>query len=324
MRTRFSSLFSSIVLLAISASPLACFAETAFDRQDDPAVATSSIVTPPIIVEAPEPRYVAPTLRDRIGRIWAPVLINGQGPYRLVLDTGANSAALIPSVADSLGIAVDDSKQVQLHGVTGSAVVPMVDIESMEVGDLLIEGATVPVVADVFGGAEGVLGNKGLSDKRIYIDFRNDLIRIERSRDQSMPRGFIRLPLKVTDGRLLSFEMKIGSIRTTAILDTGAQTTIGNHRLREALLRRIREGKEQSIIGVTLDVAMGRSIPVPPIDLGGVTVRNMHVTFGDMYIFDQWEMTEKPALLIGMDVIGTLDTLIIDYGKGELYMRTRG
>ena len=32
-----------------------------------------------VVVSAPEPRYVAPTTRDRIGRIWAPVLINGKG-----------------------------------------------------------------------------------------------------------------------------------------------------------------------------------------------------------------------------------------------------
>ncbi|MGH8223690.1 MAG: peptidase A2A, partial [Woeseiaceae bacterium] len=49
---------------------------------------------PPVFLEelavtAPEPRFVAPTRRDKIGRIWAPVLINGQGPFRLVLDTGA-------------------------------------------------------------------------------------------------------------------------------------------------------------------------------------------------------------------------------------------
>jgi hypothetical protein len=31
-----------------------------------------------IMVEAPEPRYVSPTRRDQIGRIWAPVMINGR------------------------------------------------------------------------------------------------------------------------------------------------------------------------------------------------------------------------------------------------------
>ena len=41
-----------------------------------------------MVISAPEPRYVSPTRRDRIGRIWAPVFINDQGPFRLVLDTG--------------------------------------------------------------------------------------------------------------------------------------------------------------------------------------------------------------------------------------------
>src|SRR4026209_2311683 len=56
-----------------------------------------------VIVAAPEPRYVAPTLRDRIGRVWAPVYINGQGPLRLVLDTGASSSAVTALAAERLG-----------------------------------------------------------------------------------------------------------------------------------------------------------------------------------------------------------------------------
>ena len=49
-----------------------------------------------VVVEAPQPRYVAPTLRDSIGRIWAPVFINGKGPFRLVLDTGASAPHSCP------------------------------------------------------------------------------------------------------------------------------------------------------------------------------------------------------------------------------------
>ena len=60
-----------------------------------------------IVVEAPEPRFVAPTRRDRIGRIWAPVLINGKGPFSLVLDTGANRSAVNANVAQILGLVPD-------------------------------------------------------------------------------------------------------------------------------------------------------------------------------------------------------------------------
>jgi len=280
-------------------------------------------ITPPVIVEGADPMYVAPTLRDRIGRIWAPVLINGQGPFRLVLDTGANSSALLPSVAQALGIPLHESKKVQLHGVTGTAIVPIVVVDSLEVGDLFLDGERLPIVADVFGGAQGILGGKGFQDKRIFIDFGNDQIRISRSRGQAAPLGYSTMPIKVTNGQLLMMDIRIGSVRAKAVLDTGAQQTIGNTALLEALVRRGREATDQAIIGVTMDIAHGKSIPVPPIALGGIEVRNMRVTFGDMYIFEQWKMTREPAMLIGMDVIGTLDTLIIDYKMRELQMRAR-
>ncbi|MEA3176106.1 MAG: gag-polyprotein putative aspartyl protease, partial [Gammaproteobacteria bacterium] len=62
-----------------------------------------------IMVEAREPRYVSPTRRDEIGRIWAPVVINGRGPFRLVLDTGASHSAITALVALALGIPTDQS-----------------------------------------------------------------------------------------------------------------------------------------------------------------------------------------------------------------------
>ncbi|HMA11418.1 MAG TPA: retropepsin-like aspartic protease, partial [Steroidobacteraceae bacterium] len=89
-----------------------------------------------IVVQAPEPRYVAPTNRDRIGRVWVPVYINEQGPFRLVLDSGATRSALTPKVASRLGLPLDKSPPVMLRGVTGSAVAPTVRVDSISVGDL--------------------------------------------------------------------------------------------------------------------------------------------------------------------------------------------
>jgi hypothetical protein len=57
--------------------------------------------------------------------------------------------------------------------------------------------------------------------------------------------------------------------------------------------------------------------------MGDLTVSGLRVTFGDIYIFDAWKMTEDPAILIGMDIIGLLDTLIIDYKRRELHLRPR-
>ncbi len=137
---------------------------------------------PEVTVSAPQPRYVAPTQRDRIGRIWAPVFLDGQGPFRLVLDTGANRSAIIGRVADQLGYRGRTDRQVRVRGVTGTAIVPVARVGRMEIGDLLLAPVELPIVLDVFGGADGVLGNEGLLDKRIVIDFRHDSITVKRSR----------------------------------------------------------------------------------------------------------------------------------------------
>jgi predicted aspartyl protease len=276
-----------------------------------------------VLVEAPEPRYVAPTLRDRIGRVWVPVMINGQGPFRLVLDTGATSSAIVKSVADRLGLAIDPETAVRLQGATGEARVPYVVADQMEVGDLLISQTKLPIVPDVFGGAEGVLGMRGLSDKRIHIDFRNDLIEINYARGKTRPTDMSIVKFDVARGRLTAFTVVVGGVRTKAIIDTGAQRTVGNNRLRELLLLRQRKTEDADVIGVTLDVTQGESIRVPPIALGNVQVRNLRITFGEMPIFAYWQLTREPALLIGMDIIGTLETFIIDYRRREIYLRAR-
>jgi hypothetical protein len=105
-----------------------------------------------VVVSAPEPRYVAPNTRDSIGRIWAPVLINGKGPYRLVLDTGASRSAVTQRVVDDAGLPLR-AKPVKLRGVTGAAIVAAVRADTLAFGDLVVENAIMPVVADAFGGA---------------------------------------------------------------------------------------------------------------------------------------------------------------------------
>ena len=115
-----------------------------------------------IMVEAPEPRYVSPTRRDQIGRIWAPVMINGHGPFRLVLDTGASHSAVTSLVALALGIPTDQSPPVILRGVTGFATVPTIHVNTLTVGDLSVDSPVLPIVPDALGGAQGILGGEGL------------------------------------------------------------------------------------------------------------------------------------------------------------------
>jgi len=276
-----------------------------------------------VMVEAPEPRYVAPTMRDQIGRIWAPVRINGRGPFRLVLDTGASSSGVTAMVALALGLSTTDSPAVLLRGVTGEARVPTIRVDTLSVGDVAVDSPLLPIVPDAMGGAEGILGSEGLTNKRIFIDFRHDRITIAYSRGERAGFDFARIPFHSLRGQLIVVDAKVGQVRVKAIIDTGGQTTVANLALRDALGHRAGRGRPDQIIGATMVAEDGEIIATPAIELGTIKMLDPGITFADLYIFKQWKLTGEPAILIGMDALGVLDALVIDYRQHELHMRTQ-
>jgi predicted aspartyl protease len=276
-----------------------------------------------VIAEAQEPRFVAPTRRDKIGRIWAPVLINGRGPFRLVLDTGASRSAITARVAQDLGITPDPTRPVILRGVTGNMMVPTVSVESFAVGDVILTPATLPILADALGGADGVLGTEGFAGKRLYIDFRRDLITITNSRGERPRADFVAVPLERSPNGLLTIRAQVAGVRVQAIIDTGGQATIGNDALRAELVRHRAQGISSSVTDVTDTTQDGESFPSPPINFGSIQIQGARITYGDMHIFAHWHLTHEPALLIGMDVLGLLEVFIIDYRRHELQLRMR-
>ena len=224
-----------------------------------------------------------------------------------------------------MGIKPDESYPVRLRAVTGSATVPTIHVDTLEVGDLQVSDSRLPILADALGGADGILGNEGMADRRVYIDFRHDLIIISRSHGRPAAAGFMTVPFQLERGRLLVTDVQLGWVHAKAIIDTGGQITVANLALRDALMRR--NSKEHfsvdQIEGVTNDIQDGEGRRAPPIRFGPIEIHTKRMTFADMRIFEYWKMTKEPSVLIGMDALGLLDTLIIDYRRHELMLRMR-
>jgi len=64
-------------------------------------------------------------------------------------------------------------------------------------------------------------------------------------------------------------------------------------------------------------------VRIPSIVAGELLVKNAEIMFSDLHIFEHWRLVAKPALIIGMDVLGALDTLVIDYRRNELQIKVR-
>ncbi len=273
----------------------------------------------------PEHLYAAPTRPDRIGRVMAPVMINGQGPFRFIVDTGANQSVITARVATALGLTWGD-RSVKLTGVTGSLMVPTVPIDRLATGELQQQGLEIPVIGSVMGGGDGILGMQGFAGKRITVDFANDRIQIATSRGQRVNGSLVRVPVKIRFDKLLLATGRVDGVKVKAVIDTGAQRTLGNQALRDELLRRKRirgEPQRTGVIGLTDVEQEGHAIFTRRISLGDLTINDVDVIYGDIHVFRLWELEEEPALLVGMDVLGVLHTLIVDYRLRELQVRVK-
>lgn len=286
-----------------------------------PATVTSLVpVEPPTTTAVIDtgPEFATPTTLDRIGRILAPVMINGRGPFKLMVDTGANRSLITTTVAEALGIDYLSAPLVTMNGVTGSAVVPAVAIERLEAGELVFERLQVPVVAPhLVGGADGILGIAGLREQRLVVDFDKDRVAISRSK--LWETDLLRIDAHRVAGGLLAAKARVGRIKVIAIVDTGGQITLGNRALQDALRADARTQTE--VLGTTETVIMGDTARVPDLRFGEVSIRRVRVTFGDFHIFDIWNLNDEPALIIGMDVLGALGAFMIDFRLVEIHVR---
>ncbi len=265
--------------------------------------------------------FAAPTQFDRVGRIVAPVMINGRGPFNLLVDTGANSTTFSTRLADELGIDYRDGRSIIVNGVTGRALVPVVSVEHLQAGALILRDQEVPVVDPlVMSNADGILGIAALTDKQLRVDFRRNSVSLGNSK--RLPGYLMTVKARRLPAGLLVAPALVGRVRTVAIIDTGAQRTLGNRALLDALKGLRGEYATVPVHGVTPDIAEGTQTLIENITLGEVLVNNSHVTFGDFHVFDIWDLNDKPALILGMDVIGRVSIFVIDFHRLEIGFRS--
>jgi hypothetical protein len=198
-----------------------------------------------------------------------------------------------------------------------------VPIESLKAGDLELSPIRLPVVwAPIMAGADGILGAAGLKDERIMVEFARNRVTISRPKIGLAPRGFQRIHANIMDNGLMTVDIRIGGVRAIAIVDTGAERSLGNQALRDAL-RSWQSARKApvftDVFGTTSEIAQGERGSAPTITLGPLKLINVDVIYGDFHIFEVWKMRDRPAMILGMDVLGTVRSLGIDFRNRELY-----
>lgn len=272
--------------------------------------------------------FASRTTRDHIGRVVVPVMINGRGPFRFIVDTGASHSTISPTAANVLGLTPNSVPSIVLDGITGSTTVPAVTIEKLETGALRLDRTAMPVVwVPVLAGADGILGAAGLTSQSLLVDFQHNRVTIAGRMLASMRSQSLRVhAVRLADG-LITINARVAGVKVRAVIDTGAQRSLGNLALRSAAIRPRAAGEVThvtSVYGATKDIEAGELLRVPAIAIDTMRIENVELVFGDFHIFKVWNMQNEPAMIIGMDVLGTTTALGIDFKNHDVYMASEG
>ena len=268
--------------------------------------------------------FASPTTRDHIGRVVVPVMVNGQGPFRFIVDTGANHSTISPRLTQVLGLKPAEDASIILDGITGTAQVSFVTIDRLQAGDLAIGSTDLPVVwAPVMAGADGILGVAGLTEKSLLIDFQRNRVIISRRVEAEVRANSTKIHgLRSVPG-LITLATQVGGVPVRAVIDTGAERTLGNMALRDALRAKRLHGviaQVTSVYGATKEVEAGEILVAPPIVIDALRINDVAIVFGKFHIFEVWGMQDQPAMVIGMDVLGTVASLSIDFKNQDVYV----
>lgn len=261
------------------------------------------------------------TQEDGRGRLVAPVFVNGEGPFRFIIDTGANRSALSTRLVERLGLT--PSGMGEVHSVYGAAPAPLVDVQTLRYGDLVLSAGELPVIdGPVLAREDGLLGVDGMEGRRLTLDFENGCIEIEASR-RSPPRGrrWAELRGELRFGHLVVVRGEIDRVPVNVLIDTGSDTSLANAALRDALNARRDRSRRATAATANSPVVLENTILLRRLSLGQMDANNVPVFVGDFYIFALWEMLDEPTMLLGMDVLSKARAMSIDYARAVVYFR---
>lgn len=258
--------------------------------------------------------------KDENDRMTVLVHLSGRGPFRFVVDTGADRTAISSEVAERLGLKAGETAA--LHTLTGRSLVQTATVPGLQLSRSSMTIVDAPVLESTHMGADGILGTDSLRSERVVFDFENGMM--------SLVPSAVRVPKddgrtivvtgRLRNGRLILTNAVADANKITAVIDTGSEVSIGNEALRRRLERRgmLKGSGLVKLQSVTGEILLGQYTVLKELELGDVTLRNLAVVFADAHTFKQLDLEKRPALLLGMNALRAFKKVSIDFASRKL------
>ena len=305
-KTMFAALFAAPLLVGATAEPSA-----------EPVAEAADIAE---TIAAP---LIQPFDIDASRRMAVPVMIGMEGPFPFLVDTGAERTVISRELADRLSLS--EGQRLRLATISGPVTTPSYRVAALAMTNLTLAPFEAPALHGSNIGAAGLLGVDMLQGRRVLVDFRKDEMRISESRPKSRPiirdDDAIVVTARNRVGRLILSNARIDGKRVDVIVDTGAQTSIGNM----AMMRLVQARKQNrfafepaELTGVNGNTITAQRTVLRRVEIEGIDVNDLTVSFADSHAFRVLGLADRPAMLLGMDALHLFDRVELDYANRRI------
>jgi predicted aspartyl protease len=286
------------------------------------ACTTASVAAPWIASVDPQTGSYVTGANDAAHRLTIPVHIAGKGPFRFVVDTGADRTVLADDVAAALGLI--RGVPVSVEGIARTVDAQTVRLDELTFGSEVVSALEAPVLPHAWLEADGFLGLNAIDKRRVAFDFRGQRLAITGSHHLQLV-NIVRPDENVVSvdgysGRLRAVNCRVDGVHAYAFIDSGAEVSVGNTALLNALLEQspgYATAETAQLTGVTGGYVIGSVTKVHQVHLGGFSFSDDGLVIADLQVFELWGLAGRPALFIGMDVLRQFAQVVIDYGRKE-------
>jgi predicted aspartyl protease len=249
--------------------------------------------------------------------------VNGTGPYRFVVDSGADTTVIGKRLATALNLPT--GRPVLLNSMTDSSRVDRVLVDSLQLGSSAFRELELPRLEERDIGAAGMIGLDTLAGQRLMLNFESRKISVEdASRPPPRMDGEIVVVARLKRGQLILTEVKANKLQLDAVIDTGSEITIGNKALREQIVRRSDiQLRKVEVIGVTGKPAIVEIALVRELRIGGILINNVPIAFADLPPFEVFGLHQRPALLLGTDLMENFRRISLDFRARKVRFQLR-
>jgi predicted aspartyl protease len=250
-----------------------------------------------------------PLLWDSTGHVVVPTIVNGQGPIDFMFDTGADETSVYLWLTRKLELPTGGSGKID--GATGSAATVMSRLSTLSVDGHAIGAVSAVTLPDRPDAPQlgGIVGFDLMAGRLAVADFGCNTLSLqplETVRMAAGPRTYRVNAGSITDGKQLSFTVRINGAPGIALLDSGARSSLINGKFAAAAGIDARSAgfhDGEPARGATRAGVSSRIGPIGTVEFAGIRRTNVTARVAELPVFEDASLANQGAMILGLDLL---------------------